>query len=93
MPKTLETPAENRAFMDGWVEATRASGLDWAKARVEMERVADEVRAVIGRKDGEILKLRGKLRQQKEAYEAKIISLESELEAWKLAWKHRGEAE
>lgn len=92
MQKLYDAPADNRAYMDGWLKATQASGLDWAKARIEIERIADEVRALISKKDTEILTLKGQLRKQKEEYEAKLLDMESQLEAWKIAWKHRSES-
>lgn len=89
MARLYESPDENRAYMDGYSKAIQADGMDWALARVELIALEDKVKAIIAQKDSEINRMKAMMRKQKEAYEAKVIDLESQLEAWKLAWKHR----
>ena len=87
----LNTPEENRAYVDGFIAANKANGLDWARVRVLLERVRAEYKARIDKKDDEIRRLRSMLVSQREEYESKIIDLESHIEALKIAWKHRNE--
>lgn len=91
MQKLYDAPAENRAYMEGFVKARQADGLDWAKAAVELVALREKVKAQIAGKDYEIYQLKLRMQKQREAYEEKITDLESQLEAWKLAWKHRGD--
>lgn len=85
------TPGENRAYMDGYTRARQAGGLDWAELRIRVEAARDTVRDRLAEKDREIRRLRAELAAQREEYEGRILDLESQIEAHKIAWRHRRE--
>lgn len=84
--------ADNRAYMDGFISAKKADGIDWAKARLALIELEQKTRSIIAAKDAEIADLKARLRVIERQYEDQILDLESQIEAHRIAWRHRNEA-
>lgn len=76
-------------YMQGFVAAKQASGMDWARLRVAVEDARKQHIDICEEYEKRIQRLE----QQIADLEHEIIRRDSEIEALKLAWRHRGEVE
>lgn len=89
---TYENAEQNRAYIDGYVKARQADGMDWAIARVKLNELEEVMENKLAAKDNEIKELKAVLHATQRTYEEKILDLESQIEAHRIAWRHRNEA-
>lgn len=87
-----ENSESNRAYIDGYVKARQADGMDWAIARVKLIELEEVMKKKLAAKDAEIAELKALIHAIQHNYEEKITDLESQIEAHKIAWRHRNEA-
>ena len=90
--KNFKTPDENRAYMDGFIKGRQKDDLEWWQVRMAVEAAKDLYTKTVAKKDAEIERLKEEKKRQRDEYERRIIDLESQIEAHKIAWRHRNEA-
>ena len=83
------TPKENAAYMQGFVKGRQKDDIEWWQVRLAVDAAYVLYKQTVAAKDAEIARLRAEIENTTKEYEKRIIGLESEIEAHKIAWRHR----
>lgn len=96
MLKSYEAPAENKAYMAGYVkgrqEAGKADDMLFWQVRSAVDAARDLYHRTVAEKDARIRELEAALEKERREKEELRTDYESRELAHRIAWRHRGEA-